>query len=449
MKTNIFKPDLLKGPILQSLVLFSIPILISNMFQQLYNTVDTMIVGHYLGEASLAAIGACGSIYELLVGFAVGIGNGLSIVTARSFGLQDEHLLKKSVASSLIVGFGCAFIITIMGSTILYPLLEILDTPAEIIQESYSYISIMVACLVIMFTYNLCSGMLRSIGNSMMPLVFLIISSVLNIILDIILITQFNLGIKGAAIATVISQAIASACCIVYILRYTKILVPQKIHFKIDMTLIKEMLAQGLSMGFMGSIVSIGSVTLQKGINGLGTLIIAAHTASRKLYGFFNMPFISLALATSTFISQNKGANQKDRIIDGLKCAYVFDFVMAAIVSVFLFIFSEDLVAWLSGSTEPAIIMNGSLYLRIVGPFYAVLGVLMQTRFALQGIGSKLLPLISSIIELIGKILFVLLLIPRFGYHAVVWCEPLIWVVMTAQLLYAFYTHPYIRKQTV
>lgn len=438
--------DLLHGPIFKSLVIFAIPLLISNVFQQLYNTVDTMIVGNYLGDVSLAAIGSCTSIYDLLVGFALGIGNGLSIVTARSFGSGDHKLLKKSVASSIVIGAVSSIVITIIGTIILHPLLVLLDTPANIIEEAYSYISVITLFIVVMFAYNLCAGLMRAIGNSFMPLIFLIVSSCCNVVLDILFITSFNMGIQGAAVATVISQGISVLLCIVYIMKKTKILIPLKEHFKVDKALYKELIGQGFSMGFMSCIVSAGSVILQYGINGLGYLTIAGHTAARKLYMFFNMPFTAMAMAISTFVSQNKGADQGKRIRQALRYAYVYDVVLAVIVTIGLLLFATNLVQLISGSTEPVVINNGSLYLKIVGPFYMILGILMQTRYALQGIGQKMLPLISSVIEFVGKIIFVIAFIPQFGYMAVIFCEPVIWCVMAIQLVYSFYSNSYIKK---
>ena len=439
--------DLIHGPIFQSLITFALPLLVSNVFQQLYNTVDTMVVGNYLGDVSLAAIGSCTSIYDLLVGFALGIGNGLAIVTARSFGSQNRELLKKSVASSIVIGLIVSIALTTIGMICLHPLLELLNTPVDIIQEAYSYISVIVLFIVVMFAYNLCAGLMRAIGNSVMPLVFLIVSSLLNIVLDIFFITQFNMGIQGAAVATVISQGVSVILCIIYIFKKTQILLPSKKHFVVDKELYTELLGQGFSMGFMSSIVSAGSVILQYGINNLGYLIIAGHTAARKLYMFFNMPFTAMALAISTFVSQNRGANQRERIQKAIKYAYIYDVVMAAIVTIIILLFGSSLVKLISGSSESVVLDNGTLYLTIVGPFYAVLGVLMQTRYALQGLGQKLLPLISSIIEFVGKIIFVFIFIPQFQYMAVIFCEPVIWCVMCLQLVYSLYTNPYMKGQ--
>lgn len=440
-----FKVDFLQGSIMRSLLIFAIPVLISNIFQQFYNMADTMIVGNYLGESSLAAIGACTSIYDLLVGFALGIGNGLAVVTARYFGAGDTENLKKSVASSILIGLVFSLVISGVGCIVLKPLLELLNTPAEIIEESYSYISFIVMFTVVMFTYNLCAGFLRSVGNSLMPLVFLVIASVINVGLDILFIAELSMGIRGAAVATVIAQGISAALCLIYIWKKVPLLVPEKRHFMFEWELFFELLGQGISMGLMGSIVSVGSVILQYGINGLGTLIIAGHTAARKLYMFIGMPLGTMSAAIATFVSQNRGAGNRDRIRQVMKYGYVFNVVLAGIVTALMFVIARPLVQLISGSNEAVVLGNATLYLQVTGPFYAVLGTLLQTRGALQGIGEKVLPLISSVIECGGKILFVILFIPRFQYMAVIFCEPVIWCVMMVQLLVSFYRNPFIR----
>ena len=443
-KTSV---NMLEGPIFKSLVIFMIPILISNIFQQFYNTMDTAIVGNTLGMTSLSAIGSCAAVYDLLVGFALGIGNGLSIVTARSYGSGDEELLKKSVAASFVIGIISSIVITIIASMGIKPLLIAINVSPDLLNEAYSYIIVIVQFLVVMFAYNLCAGLLRAIGNSLMPLIFLIVSSVLNIGLDLFFITQLHMGVRGAAVATVIAQGVSVVFCLIYIFKNVPLLVPEKRHFKFDAELYKELLGQGYSMAIMSAIVNAGSVILQSGINGLGSKqIIAGHTSARKLYMFFNMPFTAMALAISTFVSQNKGANQKDRIKQALRYAYIYDIVGAVLVTCIILLFGSSLVKLISGSSKEVVLHNGTLYLTIVGPFYAVLGILMQTRYALQGIGQKLLPLISSVIEFFGKIIFVIFLIPRFQYMAVIFCEPVIWCVMTVQLVYSFYHNPYIKN---
>lgn len=441
-----FKVDLLKDNIFKALILFAVPMFIANVFQQLYNTMDTMIVGNILGDTSLAAIGACGAVYELLIGFSLGVGNGLSIVTARSYGAKDENTLKKSVAGSIVIGIVLTFVIMLISLLFLYPLLQLLNTPANIIDESYSYIIMITMFVGVMFAYNLCAGLLRAIGNSVMPLVFLIISSLINVGLDIWFIGSLQMGIQGAAIATVISQAISAILCFIYIYKKAPILIPSKEHFKIEKHLYQELLGQGFSMGFMMCIVSAGTVILQSSINGLGYLTIAGHTAARKLNSFCMMPAATFSMALSTFVSQNKGASQGDRIRKGVKYANIIAMSWAIIATILLFFLAPNLVSLLSGSSDPTVINNGTMYLRINAPFYGVLGMLLNLRNSLQGLGMRVVPLISSIIECLGKIVFAATLIPILGYFGVIICEPVIWCIMCLQLTYSFYRNSYIKQ---
>ncbi|MDQ0363055.1 MATE family efflux transporter [Breznakia pachnodae] len=443
------KVDLLNGNILKSVLLFALPLLISNFFQQLYNTIDTMIVGNYLGDVSLAAIGASTPVYDLLIGFALGIGNGLSIVTARSYGAMDEDKIKKSVAGSIVIGAVVTVVVMALCSFLLYPLLELLNTPEAIIDEAYSYIFVITIAIGVTFLYNLCAGLLRAIGNSVMPLVFLILSALLNVVLDLLLITQFDMGIQGAAVATVIAQGVSGVLCIFYILRKAKILVPHRVHFNVGSEMYKDLWSQGLSMGFMMAIVSSGTLILQYAINELGYLTIAAHTGARKLTMFFMIPVSSLAMSISTFVSQNKGANQMDRVRKSVFYANMLSIGWGIIISVLMLILARPLIQILSGSSEAIVIDNGAKYLMINAPFFGVLGIVLNVRNALQGLGSKTLPLVSSIIEFIGKIIFVVILIPEMGYMGVILCEPLIWCAMGIQLMYSFYKSPNIQEMFV
>ena len=282
--------NMTKDPIVKSLVIFALPILFSNIFQQLYNTIDIMIVGNFLGDSSLAAIGASSSIYELLLGFCFGVGNGLSIVVSRYFGQGDKTLLKKSVAGSIIIALILTAILMTASSLGLYPLMRALKTPENLLAESHSYVSTLTTFIGVMFAYNLLAGLLRGIGNSFMPLVFLIISSLTNILLDLLFITRFQMGIRGAAVATVIAQGFSVILCLIYIIRKTPILVPERQHFAVGKKLYRELTTQGLSMGFMNAVVSSGTVILQSAINGLGEVYIACHATARKLNSFCLMP---------------------------------------------------------------------------------------------------------------------------------------------------------------
>ena len=436
--------DLMHGPIFKSLVLFMLPILVSSLFQQLYNTVDTMIVGNVLGDTALAAIGSCGAIYELLVGFGLGIGNGLAIVAARAYGAQDEDLLKKTVAGSLVIGLIASLVITAAGFFGLRPLLELLYTPAEILEDAYGYIIVIDLGVLVMFAYNLCAGLLRAIGNSVMPLVFLLISSALNVVLDLWFIAELGMGVKGAAVATVLAQGVSVVLCVLYVAARVRILLPERRHFAVSGKLYWDLFSQSISMGLMSSIVSAGSVVLQYGINGLGTLTIAGHTAARKLFAFTDMPLIAMANAASTFVSQNYGARQPQRIRRGMREVWIYSVVVTVASVLLMNVGAEWMVRLVSGSVEPVVLEKGARYLRWNAPFYAVLGVLLSTRYALQSLGEKILPLFSSVIELVGKILFVLVFIPRFAYDAVILCEPVVWCFMTLYLVAVYRRDPFV-----
>ena len=447
-KTRISAPaavDLVSGPIMKNLLIFMLPILVSYIFQQLYNAADTAIVGHFLGEQSLAAVGANVAIFDLMVLFAQGLGNGLCIVVSRAYGAGDERKLRMAAAGSLEIGAVTIAVMTVLSLLGLGPLLRILGTPETIYGEALAYIRIIGRWILVMFAYNLLSSLLRAIGNSAMSLVFLIISSVLNIILDIILVAGAGMGVRGAAFATVIAQGISAVLCGGYILTRARLLIPHREDWNCGKDLYRELAGQGYAMAFMGSVINVGSVILQSGINGLGATVIAGHTTARKLFMLCALPNTAMGMAISTFVSQNKGAGQRERIIRGVKESYLYDMVCCGVTIVVLFLFADELAALISGSTNPVLIGNVTAYVRFAAVFSGVLGVLHQTRLALQGLGAKFTPVVSSFIELAGKCLFAWALVPRMGYRAVILCEPLIWCVMAVYLVISFFTNPYIR----
>ena len=431
--------DLLSSPIVSSLLTFALPILISSALQQFYNAADTTIVGNFLGFNSLAAIGATSAIYELIVGFAIGIANGMGIVVARHFGAGDIEKIKKAVAGSIVIGSVLSLAVMLVGGVWLYGLLRLVHIPENIIDEAYSYIYIIMIFFFFTFFYNWSASMLRAIGNSLTPLLILLITSVINIGLDILFITRFNSGIKGAAIATVISQAISALLCIVYMYIKADILIPKLKHFKYNYYVYADLSTQGFAMGFMSSIVSIGTVILQTAVNGMGVTIIAAQTTGRRIMFFLMMPMSSLATALTTFVSQNFGAGNKSRIKSAVKYANIINTIWSIISVVFVYTLSIPLIRFISGSYDKDLIANAKLYIAMAAPFFWALGILFDLRNALQGMDRKIEPLISSCIELICKIAFVLFVIPRVGYTGVVLTEPIIWVVMVLQLAYSFY----------
>jgi len=422
--------DLIHGPILPSLLSFAFPILLSNIFQQLYNTADVLIVGRFLGQESLAAVGATTAIFDLIVGFTLGVGNGMGIVIARYYGARNFTKIKEAVAATWILGALLSIVVMLMGFLGLYPLLQYLDTPAEILSQSYQYISMIVTCVSVSFA---------SLG-------FLIFSALVNVVLDLYFITQLQLGVQSAGLATIISQGLSAVLCFYYIRKSVPELLPQLKHFKWDKALYADLLEQGLAMGLMSSIVSIGSVILQSSVNTFGAVIISAQTAARRIMAFALLPMTAISASMTTYASQNLGAKRPDRIVHGLRIGSRLSISWAVFVCIFLFFASPALVSFLASSTDSYLVENGSLYLQISSAFYPILSLLLIYRNCLQGLGQKVLPLVSSFIELIGKIAFVVLIIPWAGYKGVILCEPLIWVAMTIQLYFSLFRHPLIKE---
>lgn len=438
--------DLTRGAILPTLLQFAWPILISNIFQQLYNTADTMIVGRYLGEEALAAVGATGAIFELIIGFAIGVSNGMGIVIARQYGAREEEQVKRSVAAASLISLVLSAVMMTLGLLGIRPLLGLLGTPAAIAEQSYSYISLILMGIGVTFAYNLGAGLLRAIGNSLTALYILVFAAFLNIVLDFYFITQLNLGVRSAGFATIISQGLAALLCVIYIAKKVPILVPQKEHVVWDKGLYGELLSQGLAMGLMFTIVSIGTVTLQTAINSFGVLIIGAQTTARRLMALSLMPMTAVAASMTTFVSQNLGAKQLTRIVQGLKVAVGLVVGWGLIAMALMYNWGNVFTQLVSGSTELELLTNATLYLKIATPLYPVLGCLFTFRNALQGLGNKVMPMVSSVIELFGKVGFVLFVIPKLGYLGVMICEPLIWVAMTIQLTLSLRREPLIQE---
>lgn len=436
--------DLTQGSIAKTILLFALPIMISNIFQQLYNTADTMIVGNYLGEEALAAVGASAAIFELMIGFAMGVGNGMGIVIANHYGARNQVMIKKSVAATMMIGIGLSLTIIGIGQRGLYPLLQLLGTPDHIIGLSYQYIHLILLGVGITFAYNMGAALLRAIGDSLVALYFLVFSAILNILLDLYFITQLHLGVQSAGLATIISQGLSAILCFVYIYKKVPILIPRKSDFVWNQSLYRSLLAQGLSYGLMFSIVSIGTVILQTAINGFGVLIIGAQTTARRIMALSLMPMTSVAASVTTFVSQNLGAKKIDRIYRGVKTGAMIVATWGVMATVLIYFFGPSMIRLISGSNQAELIANATRYQRLTTPFFPILGCLFVLRNSLQGMGKKSTPLISSVIELVGKILFVLLIIPKVGYIGVILCEPLIWLPMTAQLLTAYLRHPLI-----
>lgn len=421
--------DLTVGNPIKGIFIFMLPIMFGNIFQHMYNMVDTIIVGHILGEEALAAVGATSALYGFFNSMAFGLTNGFSIVIARFFGGRDENNLKKSLAHTVMLTMITAVVLTLVGVLFAKPMLALLQTPAEIIDQSYSYVRIVLSCLVVAMLYNMFAGMLRGIGNSFMPVVFLVISTVCNVVLDIVFVGVIKMGVAGAAWATVFAQLISVISSVIYVMKKCPKLHVKKKDFKWQSSMAGDLFANGISMALMFSIVSIGSIALQSAINSLGAITIAAHTAARKIGEMFMMFFTPLSMAGSTYCSQNLGAGKKERIPQGMRACFIVGFTAAAVVNVITYIAAEPILIAVTGSDNSDLIQTALQYLYINLPFYFALTILLTLRSALQGLGHKVIPVMASVIELGSKFIVASLLVPRIGYLGVCIVEPLVWVI--------------------
>lgn len=438
--------DLTKGKILPLLLGFAVPIAVGNIFQLFYSLADTRIVGSYLGEEALAAVGATSSLNNMIIGFLLGMTNGFAIIVARYFGAKDHDNLKRAVAATFILGIGMAFIFTIVSVSLLRFILVGLQTPKNLLDLSVEYFRIILFGMTGAMLYNVCAGLFRAIGDSLTPLLFLIASTFVNIGLDLLFVCVFHLGVAGAAWATILSQYGSFACCFIYMRkRYDILLFGKKdCHLKRDM--VKEMLSIGFSMGFMNSLINIGSVALQGAINSLqDTNYIVAHTAARKITEVFMLPFSVFGTTMATFCGQNLGAGKNDRIKKGLWRVIWITWAWCAGMIILAYTVAPVLVHLITDTTQVKVIATASLYLRMNTILYFIPAVICILRNAMQGIGDSITPVISSSLELLCKVLVAVFLTPYLGYWAIIWSEPISWVIMVIPLLIRIANNPVLK----
>lgn len=438
--------DLTKGNSTKLIIEFTIPVLIGNILQLLYSLIDTRIVGENLGNMSLAAVGATNPVNTLIVGFLLGLTNGFAIQVSRSFGAGNKDELRKSVAGTIKLGLIVSIILTIVSLVFLKPLLIALNTKEELLEESYAYISIIFAGMTASMLYNVCASILRAIGDTITPLVFLGMSTLLNIVGDLFFIKVVKLGVRGAAIATVIAQVISFVLCALYMWKKYEILRIKKSDFKVPQGMIKNMFKSGLSMGFMMSLVSLGTVALQGTINTFSNNTIVAHTAARKITELYMLLFGVLGTTMATFCSQNLGAGKVDRIKKALKGTILVSFVWSIGMMILSYTVAPKLIYLVTATDEAEVIDIACKYLRIDTLFYFFPAMISIIRNSMQGIGDHITPIISSGIELVGKFLIATLLAPKIGYMGIIVAEPIVWVLMVLPLIVQIIRNPLLKK---
>ena len=431
--------DMTRGDPVRLLFKFSAPLFLSNLLQQFYNLADTALAGHILGDAALAEIGATTALYGLIMNFAFGMNNGLALTVSRSFGAGDEKGVRRATAWMLTLAGATALVLTVMFVGVRRPLLVLLQVPQATMDGALAYLTLILLGIPLTMAYNMEAALLRAIGNSLTPLYFLLFSTVLNIGLDIAFMGPLHLGVGGAAAATVLAQGISAVLGGWYIIRNYPALHFDRTAFANGKNFAGNMFWAGLSMGLMSAIYNIGSVVLQSSINALGSTYIAAQVAARRFAELFFIPGSALGIAVATYSSQNLGAGRRSRIMKGVLTALGLYFVWWIFVMIFVFCFSEPAVRAITGTNDEEILSNAVLYLKISAPVIPPMAVLVIVRNMLQGIQHTIEPLLASGLELIGKVIFGVWIVPVVGYTAVCFCEPVTWVICFFFILGALY----------
>ncbi|MCI9092881.1 MAG: MATE family efflux transporter [Coprobacillus sp.] len=431
--------DLIHGSIAKSIFWFSIPLLIGNLFQQLYNTFDSYVVGNYVGKEALAAVGASSPIINMLIGFFMGLATGAGVIIAQYYGAGDYKRLKKAVHSSAALTLVMSVLLTILGVLGTDPMLHAVGTPIDVFPESSTYLSIYFIGICFALIYNMGSGILRAIGDSKRPLYFLVIACIINIILDFLFVKYLKWGVAGAGYATLIAQAI-SAIMIVYVLMKSEEahqLIIKDIHF--DVPILKKIIMVGLPTGLQQSIVSLSNLVVQSYVNGFGSSVVAGYSASIRIDGFVNLPLQSFNMAITTFVGQNIGAKQFDRVKKGTKIAMAMTFAVIAFISVILFLYGKSFIAVFN--SEPSVVEAGRTMQLAFVPFYIVLPIVQIYNGVLRGAGKSSVPMYIMVFNFVILRQIYLILITKItsSVYYVFMGWPVTWV--TCAIMFIIYYH--------
>lgn len=438
--------DLTKGSPMKLILGFMLPLLLGMLFQQFYNMVDTMVVGKYLGPLSLAGVGSTGSINFLVMGFVIGLCSGFAIPIAQKFGSGDYAELKKYVGATMWIAVAFAVIITLATTLLCGQILTWMNTPDDAFYEAYNYIFVIFLGIPVTFLYNILSGFIRSLGDSKTPVIFLVISSLLNICLDIFMIVVLNMGVAGAGWATVISQLVSGILCLIFIIKKFELLHISKSDLKFNPYYMGRLCAVGLPMGLQYSITAIGTILIQTAVNGLGALYMASVTAGGKVGQFICCPFDAMGSTMATYGGQNVGAGKPDRIRRGLiYCSALgigYALIVLAIAVLFggnlamLFVDTKDIE---SGLDPNQILDLAKQFLVTNAVFYIPLAFVNIVRFLIQGMGFSQIAVYAGVAELAARGLVAFVLAPSFGYTAICFANPIAWIFADLFLIPTFF----------
>ena len=417
---------------------FSLSLLWGMLFQQLYNIIDTAIVSWFIGKEAYTGVGTTGAVNFLIMGFCMGVCNGFAIPVAQRFGARDFKSMRKFVSHAIILSVIFASVMTLFVSLFCRQILVAMNTPDDVLEYAYGYIIVIFLGIPVTYMYNLLSGIIRALGDSKHPVQFLIIASVINILLDLLFIIPFGWGITGAALATVLSQGISGVMCLAFIVKNIDILKLKKEDWTLDRSHFLILMNMGVPMGLQYSITAIGSVILQIAINGLGTDAAAAVTTAQKVGMFFCIPFDALGSTMATYGGQNVGAKKLDHLQDGLVASVKLGVGYSVIAFMVLYLFGRIFAMVFLEAGDTACLDNAHLYLIINGAFYIPLALVNIVRFLIQGMGYSMFAVLAGVMEMVGRTLVGVVLVPIFGFPAICFASPIAWVLADSFLIPAY-----------
>lgn len=430
--------ELTTGNPLKLIFFFMLPMFLGNMFQQFYNLIDALIVGRTIGLDALAAVGATGPMIFLVISFIFASTQGFSVVTAQKFGARDYLGVKHSVAASFILSGFLTVIMTLISAPFTHQMLVFLRTPEDILAQAETYLFIMFIGIFATVFYNVSSNIIRALGDSKTPLYFLIFASVLNIALDLLFIVKFNMGIGGAAWATVIAQGVSTVFCIIFMFLKFPVLKLKKQDWVVSREFLYEHLRVGIPMGFQMSVLTIGIIAVQYVLNGFGSIAVAAFTTAMRVDQLVCQTLLALGAAVATYTAQNYGANKMSRIREGARASVLIAFIISFVCVFLLFFFGKHIIALFMDTPNDEVIKYAMQYLNLVMVFFFFLGLLLIYRNILQGMGNVMAPLISGVAELVMRTLAAFILGHYFGYMGVCVATPAAWIA-AAIVLYVGY----------
>lgn len=419
--------DLTNGRPIKVIFLYTIPLLLGNFFQQFYSFIDTLIVGKTISVNALASVGATGGLTALVIGFAQGMTSGLTILTARKYGANDEAGVRQSFASGIIISLFIIVVFTAIALLVAYPLLIAMQTPKVLLHDSFIFLEIIFAGIFSFVGFDFLGNTMRALGDSRVPLFFLIVSTILNILLELVFILYLKMGVAGAGLATVVAQTITFVILYFYIRKHIPYLILTRDDFKIDMNEIKELLKISLPMGFQSSIIAIGSIILQFMLNTLGANAVAAYTVAGRVEQIATLPAFSFGLALVNFTAQNMGAKKFDRILKGVKDGILVSVISSFVIGIFLIFFGQSISHLFMNGSETKVLNLIQIYYYFNGSTYFILSILFIVRYTLQGLGNQKAPTIAGIAELLMRVFAGVVLIRLFGFYGAAMANPLAW----------------------